>query len=74
MDDDGEGQSMRTQTRPRKLGPSSQKAESEKEWKAFKSTSYRQNVNTSLLHNSAYRLENAGHITPLPPPLVSLSL
>lgn len=69
VDDDAEGQLMRTRARPRKLGPNSQKSESGKEWKAFKSTSYRQNVNTS-----GYQIENAGHITPLPPPLVSLSL
>ena len=73
VDDVGEGQLMRTRSRPGKLGPSSQKVESGKEWKASKSTSHRQNIDTSLLHNSAYQIENTGHITPLPPPLVSFS-
>lgn len=70
VDDDGEGQLMRTRSRPRKLGASSKKAESGKEWKASKSTSHRQSIDTSLLHNNAYQIENTGHITPLPPPLV----
>jgi len=70
VNDDGEGQLMRTRSRPRKLGVSSKKAESGKEWKASKSTSHRQNIDTSLLNNNAYQIENTGHITPLPPPLV----
>ena len=74
VDDDGEGKLMRTRSRPRKLGASSQKAELGKEWKASKSTSYRQNIDTSLLHNNAYQNENTGHITPLPPPLVSIKV
>lgn len=72
VNDDGEGQLMRTRSRPRKLGPRSQKAEPGKEWKGSKSTSYRQNIDTNLLQNSSYQNENTGHITPLPPPLVSI--
>ena len=73
VDDDSEGQLMRTRSRPRKLGPSSQKAESGKEWKASKSTSHRQTIDTGLLHSGTYQNENVGHITPLPPPLVSIN-
>ena len=73
IDDDGEGQLIRTRSRPRKLGPRSQKAASGKEWKAFKSTSYRQNIDTSLLQHNTNQNENTGHITPLPPPLVSIT-
>ncbi|KAJ7358674.1 hypothetical protein OS493_022107 [Desmophyllum pertusum] len=67
VDDDSDGQSMRTRARPRKLGPSSQKAEG-KEWKPSKSSSHRHS--TSPLNNNSYQIENTGHITPLPPPLV----
>jgi len=72
VDDDGEGQFMRARSRPRKLGQSSQKAESGKEWKPSKSTSHRQNIDTGLFQSSTYQNENVGHITPLPPPLVSI--
>lgn len=64
---------MHTRASRRKLGPNSRKTDSGKEWKASKSTSHTQSIDTSLLHNSSYQMENVGHITPLPPPLVGIS-
>lgn len=70
VDDDNDGQLVRTRARPRKHGPSSHKMETAKEWKASKNTSLKQNIDTSALNNTSYQTENAGYITPLPPPLV----
>ena len=72
MDDDIDGQSVRARARPRKLGPSSQKAETERDWKPSKSTSHRHNIDISPVNNNSYQIEDTGQITPLPPPLVSL--
>jgi len=70
VDDESDGQSMRARARPRKMGPSSQKAVSGKEWKPSKSTSRRHNIDISPVNNTSYQIEDAGQITPLPPPLV----
>ena len=69
VDDDFDGQAGRTRVRPKKLGPSSQKADHRKEWK---SEIHRQNFDTSTVNNNSYQIEGTGQITPLPPPLVSL--
>ncbi|CAH3197022.1 unnamed protein product [Porites evermanni] len=67
VDDDFDGQAGRTRVRPKKLGPSSQKADHRKEWK---SEIHRQNFDTSTVNNNSYQIEGTGQITPLPPPLV----
>lgn len=69
VDDDSDGGAVRARARPRKLGPSSQKAESMRDWKPPKTTSHR-HVDTNQANNHSYQIEDAGQITPLPPPLV----
>ncbi|XP_078384447.1 uncharacterized protein LOC144666890 isoform X1 [Oculina patagonica] len=70
VDNESDAQLVHTRSRPRKLGPKSQKPGSGKEWKPSKSASHTQNIDTNPLHNNSYQIESTGHITPLPPPLV----
>ena len=70
VDDDIDGQAVRVRARTKRQGASPQKADSSKEWKTSKSAKRRQNIDLSVVNNS-YQIEDAGQITPLPPPLVS---
>lgn len=69
VDDDIDGQAVRVRARTKRQGASPQKADSSKEWKTSKSAKRRQNIDLSVVNNS-YQIEDAGQITPLPPPLV----
>ena len=71
VDDESDGQAARVRARARKLGPSSQNAETGRDWKPSKSMSYRHNIDISPVNNNSYQIEDTGQITPLPPPLVS---
>ena len=70
-DDDNDMQVVRSRTRPRKYGQNPRKMEATKDLKASKNASLKQNIDASSINNASYQTENAGYITPLPPPLVS---
>lgn len=71
VDDDNDMQVVRSRTRPRKYGQNPRKMEATKDLKASKNASLKQNIDESSINNASYQTENAGYITPLPPPLVS---
>ena len=71
VDDDNDMQVVRSRTRPRKYGQNPRKMEATKDLKASKNASLKQNIDASSINNASYQTENAGYITPLPPPLVS---
>lgn len=64
-------QVVRSRTRPRKYGQNPRKMEATKDLKASKNANLKQNIDASSINNTSYQTENAGYITPLPPPLVS---
>lgn len=70
VDDDNDMQVVRSRTRPRKYGQNPRKMEATKDLKASKNASLKQNIDASSINNASYQTENAGYITPLPPPLV----
>lgn len=69
VDDESDGQAIRARAKTKKLVPTSQKGDSLRDWKPSKSNNQRHDFDINAVNNS-YLIEDAGHITPLPPPLV----